>query len=78
MHRAGRDDESHAHDDFARGVGLLCFGRGSLATDRGGEVRGASRLGCVEPLAPGPRTSEPRDRTGEVAEATGEGDPQGL
>ena len=76
MHRAGRDDESHAHDDFARGVGLLCFGRGSLATDRGGEVRGASRLrGAARPRT---RTSEPRDRTGEVAEATGEGDPSGL
>jgi hypothetical protein len=47
---------SYAHDDFARGVAWLCSGRGSLAADRGGEVRGASRLGQVEPL----RTSEPR------------------
>jgi len=78
MHRAGRDDKNHAHSDFARGVASLCFGRGSLAADRGGEVRGASCLGRVEPLAPGPRTSEPSARTGEVAEATGERDPQGF
>ena len=60
------------------GVASLCFGRGSLAADRGGEVRGASCLGRVDPLAPGPRTSEPSARTGEVAEASGERDPQGF